>query len=84
MAFVVISIINDIINLNKNKEKVISLEEYEIEETISTIEKSDLVFENVVGQDSLNRFDFLKSKKKREINASLTNIEIMFRRDTNF
>ena len=68
-------LLNDtyIINTNKNKEKVISLEEYEIEETISTNEKSDLVFENVVGQDSLNRFDFLKKLKNKKRNKRKPN-----------
>ena len=65
--------VHEIINTNKNKEKVISLEEYEIEETISTNEKSDLVFENVVGQDSLNRFDFLKKLKNKKRNKRKPN-----------
>ena len=65
--------VHEIINTNKIKEKVISLEEYEIEETISTIEKSDLVFENVVGQDSLNRFDFLKRLKNKRRNKRKPN-----------
>ena len=65
--------VHEIINTNKNKEKVISLEEYEIEETISAIEKSDLVFENVVGQDSLNRLDFFKIPKNKKRNKSKPN-----------
>ncbi|WP_339652864.1 regulatory iron-sulfur-containing complex subunit RicT [uncultured Maribacter sp.] len=45
--------VNDILNKNKKKEKVASLEMYAIE--IEAEEK--VVFENVVGQDSLTRFD---------------------------
>jgi hypothetical protein len=39
------------------------LEEYAIEDKVSVKQKSDLVFENVVGQDSLNRFDPPKRSK---------------------
>jgi len=52
---------NEIIKKNKNKEKVASLEEYAIEDNKPV--KSD--FENVVGQDSLTRFDNPKSNRKR-------------------
>ncbi|SKB51746.1 PSP1 domain-containing protein [Maribacter arcticus] len=45
--------VNEILEKNKNKEKVASLEMYAIE--IEVEEK--VVFENVVGQDSLTRFD---------------------------
>lgn len=58
--------VQEIIAKNKNKEKVPGLEEYSAEETITALEKPDVVFENVVGQDSLNRFDRPKrSKNKR-------------------
>ena len=58
--------VHEIITKNKNKEKVLGLEEYTTETTVSKAEKPDVVFENVVGQDSLNRFDRLKrSKNKR-------------------
>jgi len=51
---------NEIIAINKNKEKVESLEFY-----ASSIEIEEKVeFENVVGQDSLTRFDRPKSKGK--------------------
>lgn len=55
---------NEIIALNKKKEKVASLEEYasELMEEV----KSD--YENVVGQDSLTRFDSPKKKNKRRNN----------------
>ncbi|MBO3096689.1 PSP1 domain-containing protein [Gelidibacter pelagius] len=52
---------NEIIALNKKKEKVASLEDY-ASELIEDV-KSD--FENVVGQDSLTRFDTPKRKNKR-------------------
>ena len=57
---------NDIIKKNKRKEKVASLEEYAAEQIQDT--KTD--FENVVGQDSLTRFDNPKSKKKRKNNRN--------------
>ena len=58
--------VQEIIAKNKNKEKVPGLEEYSAEETITALGKPDVVFENVVGQDSLNRFDRPKrSKNKR-------------------
>ncbi|WP_299523447.1 regulatory iron-sulfur-containing complex subunit RicT [Winogradskyella sp.] len=57
---------NEIISKNKNKEKVISLEEYATEHVLDT--KTE--FENVVGQDSLTRFDNPKSKRKRKNNRS--------------
>ncbi len=53
--------VNEIIALNKNQEKATSLEDYE-EDLIEDI-KND--FENVVGQDSLTRFDTPKRTKKR-------------------
>ncbi len=56
----------EIIALNKNKEKVASLEEYASELIIDT--KTE--FENVVGQDSLTRFDRPKGNKKRRNNKA--------------
>ncbi len=53
--------VNEIIDLNKQKKKVSSLEEYASE----LIEDTKMDFENVVGQDSLTRFDKPKRKKKR-------------------
>jgi len=52
---------NEIIAKNKQKQKVASLEEYAAEEEITT----KTAFENVVGQDSLTRFDNPKSKRRR-------------------
>jgi len=55
---------NEIIDLNKKKETVASLEEYASE----LIEDTKVAFENVVGQDSLTRFDSPKHKNKRRNN----------------
>ncbi|MEO6347445.1 MAG: regulatory iron-sulfur-containing complex subunit RicT [Aquaticitalea sp.] len=60
---------NEIIELNKKKEKVASLEEY-ASELIEEV-KSD--YENVVGQDSLTRFDSPKRNNKRRNNKSKNN-----------
>jgi cell fate regulator YaaT (PSP1 superfamily) len=51
--------VNEILEKNKNKEKVASLEAYAVEEII----EEKVVFENVVGQDSLTRFDKPKNTK---------------------
>ncbi len=51
--------VKKIIKINETGKKIESLEDY----TISEI-SSDISFENVVGQDSLTRFD--KRKKKRK------------------
>ncbi|WP_350293440.1 regulatory iron-sulfur-containing complex subunit RicT [uncultured Croceitalea sp.] len=56
--------VQEIIEKNKKKESVASLEQYVVE----TITEEKMVFENVVGQDSLNRFDRLKHKKKKRNN----------------
>ena len=53
--------VNEILEKNKKKEKVASLEIYAVE--IQVEEK--VVFENVVGQDSLTRFDNPKGNKNR-------------------
>ncbi len=57
---------NEIIQLNSKKKKVASLEEYADE----LIEDTKTDFENVVGQDSLTRFDNPKRKKKRRNNRN--------------
>ncbi len=54
----------EIIDLNKKKTKVASLEEYAAE----LIEDTKIDFENVVGQDSLTRFDNPKRSRKRNNN----------------
>ncbi len=52
---------NEILQKNRKKEKVASLELYA---SVNTIEEK-VVFENVVGQDSLTRFDRPKGKNNR-------------------
>jgi len=59
----------EIIELNKKKEKVASLEEY----ASDLIEDTKVEFENVVGQDSLTRFDNPKGNNKRKNNKSRNN-----------
>lgn len=51
----------EILNLNKKGQKVSGLEEYSSEHE----PEEKLSFENVVGQDSLNRFDLPKKKKRK-------------------
>jgi len=55
---------NEIIALNKKGEKVSCLEDFEEVERVS----ESKIFENVVGQDSLTRFDKPKSKNNRRRN----------------
>jgi len=56
----------EIIELNKNNEKSISLEEYEADVEIPV--KVD--FEDAVGQDSLTRFDAPKTSKRKKNNRN--------------
>ncbi|WP_299883809.1 regulatory iron-sulfur-containing complex subunit RicT [uncultured Lacinutrix sp.] len=56
----------EIIELNKKKQKIASLEEY----AADLIEDTKVEFENVVGQDSLTRFDSPKGNKKRKNNRN--------------
>ena len=56
----------EIIELNKKKQKIASLEEYASE----LVEDTKADFENVVGQDSLTRFDSPKRKNKRRNNRN--------------
>lgn len=56
--------VKEIIDKNKAKQKVASLEEYAVE----LIQDTKTEFENVVGQDSLTRFDSPKPKNKRRNN----------------
>ena len=60
---------NEIIEKNKKKIKVASLEEYAADH----IQDTKNEFENVVGQDSLTRFDNPKSKRKRKNNRKNRN-----------
>jgi cell fate regulator YaaT (PSP1 superfamily) len=54
--------VKEIIALNRKQEKVASLEDYEVD----IIEEPKADFENVVGQDSLTRFDAPKRNKKNK------------------
>ena len=58
--------VQEIIDLNKNNEKSMSLEEYESDVEIPV--KVD--FEDAVGQDSLTRFDVPKTSKRRRNNRN--------------
>ena len=58
--------VKEIIELNQNKELGIPLEEYESE--IEEVVKVD--FENVVGQDSLTRFDAPKKSRRNRNNRN--------------
>lgn len=53
--------VKEIIDLNKNNEVGLSLDEYESE--VEELPKLD--FENVVGQDSLTRFDAPKNRRRK-------------------
>ena len=61
-----LSSVKEIIAKNKKNEKVVSLEEFCLELKATTSATKDLVFENVVGQESLNRFDQQKNKKNKK------------------
>ena len=60
-----LSSVNEIIAKNKKNEKVASLEEFSLELKATATATKDLIFENVVGQDSLNRFDQQKNKTNK-------------------
>ena len=53
--------VKEMIAVNKQKERVTSLEDYAIEEAAPEVEKT---FQNAMGQDSLTRFDTPKRKKR--------------------
>jgi len=53
--------VQKIIDLNKAKKKVQSLEAF----VVDLVPEEKLVFENVVGQDSLNRFDKPRNRNKK-------------------
>jgi cell fate regulator YaaT (PSP1 superfamily) len=58
--------VNEILEKNKKKEKVVSLESFSVDNII----EEKVVFENVVGQDSLTRFDKPKNKGNRSKNRN--------------
>ena len=59
----------EIMNKNKKKEKVASLEEFVADNII----EDKVAFENVVGQDSLTRFDRPKRRRNRNKNKNRRN-----------
>ncbi|PCH77231.1 MAG: hypothetical protein COB98_03935 [Flavobacteriaceae bacterium] len=59
--------VNEIIALNKEDEKVASLEEFDAE---NTVVQTKVDFENVVGQDSLTRFDTPKRARNKRNNKN--------------
>ena len=63
--------VQEILAINKKKERVASLEDYVIE-VIPEVEKT---YQNVVGQDSLTRFDQPKAKAKNKNNKAKKNFK---------
>ncbi len=61
--------VHEILAKNRNKEKVASLEEY----AVDNVQEEALLFENVVGQDSLTRFDRPKRSNRRKKNKKRRN-----------
>jgi len=59
--------VNEIIELNKENEKVASLEEFDAE---NKAVQTKVDFENVVGQDSLTRFDAPKKTRNKRNNRN--------------
>ncbi|QYJ69113.1 PSP1 domain-containing protein [Flavobacterium litorale] len=55
--------VKEILEINKRKERIASLEEYVVEEAADAVVEKN--FENAVGQDSLTRFDAPKRKKRQ-------------------
>jgi len=64
-----VSKVNEIIEANKKGQKVESLEAYAVEQA----PKEQEIYNNVVGQDSLTRFDQPKRKKSRNKNRGAKN-----------
>jgi hypothetical protein len=60
---------NEIIAANRQNKPIVSLEEY----ALDLAEDTTVEFENVVGQDSLTRFDSPKRSKKRRTNRRKNN-----------
>ena len=58
--------VKEIIDLNKNNKPVTSLEDYEFEVLVENV----VTFEDVVGQDSLTRFDAPKRKSNHKKNKN--------------
>ncbi|MDA0718794.1 MAG: regulatory iron-sulfur-containing complex subunit RicT [Bacteroidetes bacterium] len=64
-----VATVNEIIEANKKGQKVESLEAYAVEQA----PKEQEIYNNVVGQDSLTRFDQPKRKKSRNKNRGAKN-----------
>jgi cell fate regulator YaaT (PSP1 superfamily) len=74
-----LSQVQEIIELNKNNEEGAPLEDYESD----VVEEVKVDFENVVGQDSLTRFDAPKQKKGKRRNNNNRNKKKPARPNTN-
>ncbi|WP_330442443.1 PSP1 domain-containing protein [Flavobacterium sp. C4GT6] len=57
--------VKEIIDLNKEHKRIAALEDYAVEPDTTSEDSIEKSFQNVVGQDSLTRFDKPKNKKKR-------------------
>ena len=66
--------VHEIIDINKQGEKIQSLEEYSAELSLSEVKPVDN-FENVVGQDNINRFDESKKKRKKKRRKKTKNLQ---------
>ena len=62
---------NQIIALNNQNKKALSLEEYSMDLEVEIVEKS--IFSDVVGQDSLTRFDRPKRRNKKRKGKKIRN-----------
>lgn len=63
--------VKEIMNLNKNNKPVASLEDYEFELAVENV----VAYEDVVGQDSLTRFDAPKRKSKHKSKNKSKNLK---------
>ncbi|MEE1897384.1 regulatory iron-sulfur-containing complex subunit RicT [Flavobacterium rakeshii] len=59
--------VKEIVDLNKEHKRIAALEDYAIEPDTTSEESIEKSFQNVVGQDSLTRFDKPKNKKKKPV-----------------
>ena len=57
--------VKEIVDLNKEHKRIAALEDYAVEPDTTSEDSIEKSFQNVVGQDSLTRFDKPKNKKKR-------------------
>ncbi|MUV05334.1 hypothetical protein GN157_16590 [Flavobacterium rakeshii] len=59
--------VKEIVDLNKEHKRIAALEDYAVEPDTTSEESIEKSFQNVVGQDSLTRFDKPKNKKKKPV-----------------